>query len=343
MVVGLPQDVVKKPLQFSLSSVRVRHEPLGPGHVYIFFQVLPAAKTAVIVLESQVARWAIQKIISGHKESPLVPWTEIESGLMEYLAVKLLATCNPFLQSSRLLLQTVEKDEEPFQNWLSQEKEAIEMSFETHTDIGNVYAFLLLPESLLSESQPPQPVGSFFSRGEWLRKLRYEFSIHVGVSHLSADQISLLDPGDIILMDKTEITMADGAPSGKAEMHSPRLRRGVIGCSIQCEADEKIKLTVQSLYEEGLKAMTDAGKKVEASEGSGEGILSSVEIPVLVELARMSFSLDELSAIKEGQVLEIRKPQAEMVDLSVDGKVIANGKLVDVEGKLGVRILKILK
>lgn len=343
VVVGLPQDVTKKPLQFSLTSVRVRHEPLGPGHIYVYFQVLPAAKTMVIVLESQVARWAIQKIISGQKDSPLIPWTEIESGLMEYLAAKLLASCNPFLQSSRLLLQTVDQDEEPFQNWLSQEKEAIEMSFETHTDIGNIYAFLLLPESLLSETRPQESVAAFFSRAEWLRKLRYEFSINVGVSHLSTDQIALLDPGDILLLDKTEITMAEGALSGKAEMHSPHLRRGVIACSVQCESDENIKLTVQSLYEEGLRAMTDAGKKVDASQGTGEGILSSVEIPVLVELARMSFSLDELSAIKEGQVLEIRKPQAELVDLSVDGKVIANGKLVDVEGKLGVRILKILK
>lgn len=343
VVVGLPQDIVKKPLSFTISSVRVRKEPFGTGQIYIFFQILPAAKTAVLVLESRIARWAIQKIISGHKENPLIPWTEIESGLLEYLAARLLATTNPFLQESRLLLQTVEQDESSFQSWLSEQKEAVEMSFETRTEIGMIYAFLLLPESLMSGASPAESPVSYFRRAEWLRKLRYEFSVNLGISHLSADQISLLEPGDILLLDKTEITMSEGSPKGRAELHSPRLRRGVIACALELGDNQSLKLTVQSLYEEGLKSMTDAGKKIDASESSGEGILSSVEIPVLVEFARMNFSLDELSAIKEGQVLEVKKSQPEMVDLSVDGKVIANGKLVDVEGKLGVRILKILK
>lgn len=343
IVVGLPQDVVKKPLSISLFSVRVRKESLGAGQIYIFFQVLPAAKTAVVVLESQVARWTIQKIISGQKESPLIPWTEIESGLMEYLAAKLLATANPLLQESRLLLQTVEKDEDAFKTWLSSQGEVIEMSFETHTEIGMVYSFLYLPESLLAESRVPETAAGYLARAEWLRKLRYDFSVNLGISHLSADQISLLEAGDILLLDKTEISMPEGRPAGKAEIHSSRLRRGVIGCVIHCEDAEKINVTVESFYEEGLKSMTDASKKTDAAQSSGEGILSSVEIPVLVEFARLNFALEELSQMKAGQIIEIKKSQAELVDLSVDGKIIANGKLVDVEGKLGVRILKIVK
>jgi flagellar motor switch protein FliM len=62
-----------------------------------------------------------------------------------------------------------------------------------------------------------------------------------------------------------------------------------------------------------------------------------------VEFARLNFTLDELSVLKQGQIIEIAKSQPDVVDLSVDGKVIANGKLVDVEGKMGVRILKILQ
>jgi len=64
---------------------------------------------------------------------------------------------------------------------------------------------------------------------------------------------------------------------------------------------------------------------------------------VTVELARLSFTLEEVSSLKEGQIIELEKGQPELVDLSIDGKIIANGKLVDVEGKLGVRLLKVLK
>jgi type III secretion system YscQ/HrcQ family protein len=90
--------------------------------------------------------------------------------------------------------------------------------------------------------------------------------------------------------------------------------------------------------------MTEVSKNPEAQPEEGvPEVLASLEIPVIVELARLNFTLEELSALKEGQVIQLDKSPPEAVDLSVDGKVIANGKLVDVEGKLGVQIGRILK
>ena len=105
-----------------------------------------------------------------------------------------------------------------------------------------------------------------------------------------------------------------------------------------------VSLMVESLYQEGLKAMTDATKKTEEAQSeAGEGVLASVEIPIVIEFARLKYTLDEMAGISEGQIIELKKSQPDLVDLSIDGRVVASGKLVDIEGKLGVRIIKILK
>jgi flagellar motor switch protein FliM len=343
LVVALPQDVGKKLLPITLKSIQRRKDPVFSNHVFVFFQVEPGGETAVLAIETNVARWMVQKIITGQKETPLTPWTEIETGLLEYLAAKVLATVNTFLQDSRLVLQSVEKEESTFQDWFEKNPSLVELNFETESEIGMVYSFLYLPISRLNT--PPAASGiEFLKKAEWMRKMTYLFSAQLGITYLPADQVGLLEAGDILLLDRTQVKIADGVPIGKAEIHSNFLRRGVIGVLVGWKDEETCTLTIESLYQEGLKSMTDATKKPEeGQEESSESVLASVEIPIVVELARLKYTLDELAATREGQIIEVKKAQPDLVDLSVDGKIIASGKLVDIDGKLGVRILKILK
>ena len=45
--------------------------------------------------------------------------------------------------------------------------------------------------------------------------------------------------------------------------------------------------------------------------------------------------------LRAGQVIELNRGPGEPVELSVNGKVVARGELVEVEGQLGVRILSL--
>jgi type III secretion system YscQ/HrcQ family protein len=343
LVVSIPQDIGKRPLQIKLDGIRSRKGQPFANHVFVFFQVQPSGQTGVMAIEINVARWMVQKIITGQKETPLTPWTEIETGLLEYLVAKVLSTINQSLQNARLVLQSVEREEGAFQDWIAANSSVAELSFGTESEIGMIYGFLYVPVSVLSS--PSQASGmEFLKKADWIRRTSHDFSVNLGETHLPADQIALLEPGDILLVDKSQIKLDNGNPAGKAEIHGDVLRRGVIGVSLVCAEDDICKLNVESLYQEGLKAMTDATKKAEESQSeAGEGVLASVEIPIVIEFARLKYTLDEMAAIREGQIIELKKSQPDLVDLSVDGKVIASGKLVDIEGKLGVRILKILK
>ena len=339
--VSLPTDVsiAKRPLKIDVAALRVCRELRAPRHLGILLQVLPAAKTIALLLDEESARWLIQKIFMGQESKG--PWTEIESGLVEYMTCKILSTINPFFRETRFVLQNVVRKEQEILDILSSQKPLIEIAFVTRTEIGMVHAGLFFPSDFFVEKKPEI---DFLSRARWISKLSYSFAAELGAAYLSPEQIHILEGGDIILLDRATVTFDGEKIEGKIELHSSRMRRGVIQATVSCEGDGTAQLKIDGVFQEGLRNMTEVSKKPENTEEEGlPEVLSSLEIPVIVEFARVSFTLEELSALKEGQVIELEKTPPETVDLSVDGKVIANGKLVDVEGKLGVQIGRMLK
>lgn len=339
--VGLPTDVsiAKRPLKIDLASVRVSRDLQAPRHLAIVLKVEPAGKTIALLLDEEAARWLIQKIFMGQESKG--PWTDIESGLVEYMTCKILSTLNPFFRETRFILQSVIKVEQEILKALGDHNPMIEIAFVTRTEIGLVHAGLLLHPDLFTEKKGPIDL---LSRAPWISKLVYSFAAELGAAYLSPEQIHILEAGDIILLDRATVTYEGEKVEGKVGLHSTRMRRGVIQASVLSDGSGTASLTIEGVFQEGLRHMTEVSNKPgsEGEEGVPE-VLSSLEIPVIVEFARVNFTLEELSALKEGQVIELGKTPPEAVDLSVDGKVIANGKLVDVEGKLGVQIGRILK
>lgn len=71
----------------------------------------------------------------------------------------------------------------------------------------------------------------------------------------------------------------------------------------------------------------------------------SEDIPVklVAVMGRKQMVLKDLLKLKIGQTIDLDRPPNEFVDVTAGGKVIAKGELVEIDGKLGVRIIKMLK
>jgi flagellar motor switch protein FliN len=67
--------------------------------------------------------------------------------------------------------------------------------------------------------------------------------------------------------------------------------------------------------------------------------MAGVEVEFLV--GSLEISIRELASLQSGQVLELERDLAEPLDLVVDGRRVARGELVNVEGRLGVRIVSV--
>lgn len=341
IVVGLASEVTKHPLDIHLHSVGAAQKPVCKGKITVFCRVQPQEATVVLLIDEQVALWIVRKIITGNREALETPWTEIEEGLLTYLITKLLSRTNPLLKGANLVFDGIEKEEAATQTFFS--GPLVECTFAAKAERGMIYSSLYFPDSLLPAvaTGEHEPVASQFP---WLTKTVFTFSIEIGESILSSDQIPQLEEGDIILLDRTSVTLDATLPKGKVELRCKRWPRGIITGSLGCDAKGTSSITVEAIYQEGIKRMAEASKKQEPQKQDAPGgALGGIEVPVTVEFARMNFSLEEISSFREGQIIEFEKGTPEIVDLSVEGKVIANGKLVDIEGKLGIRIVKIVK
>lgn len=96
----------------------------------------------------------------------------------------------------------------------------------------------------------------------------------------------------------------------------------------------------------GLESPTAEGRRMsdDMTETQTEGALDVVgDAPVTLslELASFELSLDELAALRPGEVVASGVPIGEAVRLRVGTKIVATGELVEVEGEVGVRLLEL--
>lgn len=98
-------------------------------------------------------------------------------------------------------------------------------------------------------------------------------------------------------------------------------------------------------YEEqadgGEAPAEDAGPQDNLAET--ESLLNDVPMPVVVELGRIKTTAGDVVKLRPGQILELRRTPNDPVDITVNGKLVGKGELVEVEGELGVRLLSLVR
>ena len=87
---------------------------------------------------------------------------------------------------------------------------------------------------------------------------------------------------------------------------------------------------------------------VEEANGSlGEGsidqdLIRSIPVTLTVELGSAKLKLKDLLRLAQGSVLELDTAAGEMLDLKVNGTVIAKGEVVTVGDQLGLTVVEIV-
>lgn len=78
--------------------------------------------------------------------------------------------------------------------------------------------------------------------------------------------------------------------------------------------------------------------------GPGLGMESLMDVPVrvTVEIGRKRVTLAELARLGPGALLVLEREAHEPADILVNGKVVARGEVVTVDGSYGVRVTEVL-
>lgn len=69
---------------------------------------------------------------------------------------------------------------------------------------------------------------------------------------------------------------------------------------------------------------------------------ADIPVQVVAVLGKKTLTMAELLQLEMGQLLTFGQPVSTMVDLVANGKLVAKGELVEIDGALGVKILKII-
>lgn len=73
-----------------------------------------------------------------------------------------------------------------------------------------------------------------------------------------------------------------------------------------------------------------------------KNLATDLPVQVVAVMGKKTMTLKEVMALKQGEVVELKKLPQESIDLVANGKLIARGELVLVDGKLGIQIKQLI-
>jgi type III secretion system YscQ/HrcQ family protein len=188
----------------------------------------------------------------------------------------------------------------------------------------------------------------------------------VGHTELTLGELRQLECGDVMIVGQPFVRLRDGQLAGKLRLRmgesegvmvsghvaAPPLRDNHMDGAAEgpaiTRATDSIHFAVEAMTGSAIdmvEKMAEDIKKEEASQdeevtGEGVSVLENLLLNVQVELAARRFRMDELSQLRPGQIVNLGCQATDPVNLLVDGRRIARGELVDIEGQLGVRVIE---
>ncbi|MBX7149093.1 FliM/FliN family flagellar motor switch protein [bacterium] len=81
----------------------------------------------------------------------------------------------------------------------------------------------------------------------------------------------------------------------------------------------------------------------QVSPADNEQVALDMPVQVVAVLGKKTITLKEILSLKQGELFELKKLPQEQIDLVANGKLVARGDLVLIDGKMGLQIKQIIK
>jgi type III secretion system YscQ/HrcQ family protein len=364
-----------------LSETDFSSEPLPSSSsetIFLTFISEPNGARVSFELETSFAAFLIDHILGGkgHARHALSNLTKAERAVTEFLCLSVASEFNEQLHEPLMRLQSV--SEHP--PWWNDRKLAAATSGRsgevwqrgilaslllTIGDLKGVARVYLGGKtlSLIDEASRRFRIAdpSGYGSAETISRLNsYQqvvpdigMSVLVGTTDLNLQDLLQLERGDVMVIEKPMLFWNEGRVRGQVSVRvgdsDETLIIGRVGQAHQRNAVQAGTLTVKvgSLnlrMASGLAERLPMQEEIENAEAQpeGENVIDDVMLTVRVELAARRLRLEELARLRSNQILDLGCNATDPVDLMVDGRRVARGDLVDIEGRLGVRIKQIM-
>ncbi len=189
---------------------------------------------------------------------------------------------------------------------------------------------VVVPASLAARAAAPPP-GPTQNLGR-LEGLRIPLRAVVGRSELSRAEVGALAVGDVVLLDESDARPGPSGAVGHVGLRLPRGRRARVRCRLDgarlvvedVDRTEEVPLPSTKAYEPGA-------------------LLAEVPVEVTVEIGRVDLSARELVDLAAGDTLVLERRPGDPVELRAADRLLGRGELVEVDGKIGVHVLELVR
>jgi flagellar motor switch protein FliN/FliY len=76
--------------------------------------------------------------------------------------------------------------------------------------------------------------------------------------------------------------------------------------------------------------------------GANYQMLADIPLRMSVEVGSTALKLSEVMELAEGSIVELDRQATELLDILVNGKLVARGEVVTVGGKFGIRVVDVV-
>lgn len=318
------------------------------------FTVGADAAAVAIELDVQFAAMLVDRMLGGDGSPPeqLRPLTRTERAVIEFLYLSAVSELN--LQSGDPLVR-LQSMSSTTSDWKRGLLVSLRIGVGEITGIARVYlnqqSLPALDDAvrrLQTAREPSNTISYIFEELPRYTRVAPDVSLSVliGKTDVTPEELSELECGDVMAVEWPVVRWRETQFSGTLFL---RVGDGDESWIVGELSDAGDSLAVQvgavntappSRFVERLK-MEEETENVEAP-GEGASLIDAVMVSVHVELAARRLQLDELSRLRKNQILDLGCNATDPVDLVVEGRRIASGELVDIEGRLGVRITRVL-
>ncbi|MGZ3407664.1 MAG: type III secretion system cytoplasmic ring protein SctQ, partial [Polyangia bacterium] len=286
---------------------------------------LPGGRWALVVVESALAG-KLARAALGLDEGELAaprPLTLAEEGALEFLVAALCGA--DVAQVTGVVGEAAVASFASAEGWLAVAQAHVA------SPVGDGWARLVVPDVARLGAPPLRALEAIEAHAIRFADAHVALRLEVGRTAVARSDLSGLGDGDVILFERFGVRDARGGPV------TLRLGRGGFGARLDGDA-----LTIEEHFRlnRGVSSMEfDPSQKGDAA--SADQLLRELPVEVVCELGRVTMSGRELLELRPGVVIPAGRPLSGPVDLTVGGRVVARGELVDVEGEIGVRITQL--
>jgi type III secretion system YscQ/HrcQ family protein len=298
------------------------------------------ARGVVVHLSASAGRWALVVIdprlaprlarralgVDGQDDELPAPrpLTRAEEGAIEFLVAAL-------VDGQPVRVTGVVRDDDQLPGTAGDDVWLLALELRVSSPVGNGWARLLAPDSLRLAVPLPERAEALHARRSRLGEAQVAARLELGRTALPRADFAGLEAGDVVIFDRIGVRDVRGGPVTLC------LGRGGFRARLDGEA-----LTVETPYRLNLGAPTmDKEEEAKPDEAGTNQLLGELPVEVACELGRVTMSGKELLELRPGAVIPVGRPLAGPVDLTVGGRVVARGELVDVEGEIGVRVVQL--